>query len=565
MTKRKSTSTEVEKTVSNEDVQTPTLKKTKLTEVRKEEALVPTKHQQKKRKRRQEQKTKQAKKKKQTNKKIKKVASQLIWSEIEELIGKYTIEKGPHLIQKASPSGLFRSVFSYDGENRPLTHWVEMLKIRSRIDLTETQRMQQTCDEPHCVNHSVIRELYVDSVVNLAANDVLLLQRMIERNSRLATTEEIKNNIRSFDRPCIVWTGACYGNEPWLKYSSISAPAYQVTWELENKATVPDGLICLHLCKTKTCVEPQHINPGTYQQNQEHRVRDGTDMKGEKHPCAKINDETAKQIYLAGIAGESAKERAIRFGAHINTVRSIDRLEQWSHVHSEEDKKQARPIKKQKKRLNHETVRAIRKEISTGMSRTQIMAKFGISKHIFQDIKSGRRHQNVFNTPEEQKEADEEKALCQLKKDQMRMENACEKIPHETFPDPCWIYQKARVGNYGSFKFHGIQFGAHVASYLLFHGEIPEDLIVLHKCGNTLCCAKEHLEVGTYSQNNGADRLRDGTLPMGENHHSAKLTLQQVRGIRAAQGTHLKIAKQFNTTINTVYSIRTRKSWRHVV
>ena len=570
MTKRKSTAVteDIINTESKEEV--PAVKKTKVVNESKEEAPVPTDIKRKKRQRRTQakrtkapKKKKEAKKKKQSKRK-KKVASQLIWSEIEELIGKHTVEKGPHLIQKASASGVFRSHFSYDGENRPLSHWIEMLKIRSRIDLTETQIMQRTCEEQHCVNHSVIRQLNVDSVVNLAANDIMLLRRMIERNSRLATAEEIKNNIRSFEQPCRVWTGIFLGPEhPWIHFSNIAKAAYQVTWELENNTTLPEGKICLHLCKTKTCVEPQHIYPGTYQRNnKEDRERDGTALKGEKNPCAKISDATAKEIYLAGIAGESAKKRASRFGAHIDTVRCIDRLKQWSHVLTEEEKKLARPIKKHKASLNNEVVRAIRREIAKGIKRKHILDKFGISGGIFHNIKSGKTYQDVLDTPEEQKEADDEKELLQLKKDQLRLENACEKIPHETLPDPCWIYQNYQEGDYGSFSY-GTKTGAHVASYLMFHGEIPEGMVVRHKCGNTLCCAKEHLEVGTYSQNNGEDRLRDGTLPTGETHSSAKVTLQQVRGIRAAKGTYIEIAKQFNTNRGIVAAIRQGKTWRH--
>ncbi len=41
----------------------------------------------------------------------------------------------------------------------------------------------------------------------------------------------------------------------------------------------------------------------------------------------------------------------------------------------------------------------------------------------------------------------------------------------------------------------------HRKSYEVFVGPIPDDLIVRHKCDNTICCNPEHLELGTKKDN----------------------------------------------------------------
>ena len=100
-----------------------------------------------------------------------------------------------------------------------------------------------------------------------------------------------------------------------------------------------------------------------------------------------------------------------------------------------------------------------------------------------------------------------------------------------------------------------------------FIGERPEGLLVLHGPNGKLDNSVLNLSYGTHKENN-LDRLRDGTMPLGETHFKAKLTEDDIRIIFALDflGWHKKnIAKLFNTTYQNIHVILIGNTWKHVI
>lgn len=74
----------------------------------------------------------------------------------------------------------------------------------------------------------------------------------------------------------------------------------------------------------------------------------------------------------------------------------------------------------------------------------------------------------------------------------------------------CWLWtgakrkgriRKNKFATYGAFGYKGKSLSAHVVSYLIFNGKIPNGLEIDHLCRNTLCVNPFHLEAVTHSEN----------------------------------------------------------------
>ena len=125
--------------------------------------------------------------------------------------------------------------------------------------------------------------------------------------------------------------------------------------------------------------------------------------------------------------------------------------------------------------------------------------------------------------------------------------------------DTCWLWigGKNKAG-YSAFNIDKHMHSGHRVAYELWIGEIPDDLVVRHKCRNRHCVNPEHLEIGTHKENT-QDQFRDGTL------YKAKLTAEQVQDIRNRVGqTSKELADEFGVHQTTIASIIARKTWSHI-
>jgi hypothetical protein len=123
----------------------------------------------------------------------------------------------------------------------------------------------------------------------------------------------------------------------------------------------------------------------------------------------------------------------------------------------------------------------------------------------------------------------------------------------------CWEWLGNKTdGGYGRFRLDGRRQLAHRLSYEAYYGPIPEDILVLHRCNNTSCVNPNHLYLGGASENM-KDRVRD------LNQHSAKLTENEVRGIRGAliltKIPQHTLAYMFGVSDGTISEIKHNKRW----
>lgn len=82
------------------------------------------------------------------------------------------------------------------------------------------------------------------------------------------TKESILKRVLVDASGCLLWTGPCtrhgYG-QVWMygKHQAI----HRLFWETMNNATIPDGMVIDHLCRTRNCVNIHHMEVVTPAEN----------------------------------------------------------------------------------------------------------------------------------------------------------------------------------------------------------------------------------------------------------------------------------------------------------
>lgn len=96
--------------------------------------------------------------------------------------------------------------------------------------------------------------------------------------------------------------------------------------------------------------------------------------------------------------------------------------------------------------------------------------------------------------------------------------------------EDCIEYEGSKDGDgYGMFSIRGYQIRAHRYAYMQHYGDIPDGLIVMHKCDNPSCINPEHLILGTIADNNKDRDNKGHQTPMrGPSNGNAWLTERQI-------------------------------------
>lgn len=161
-------------------------------------------------------------------------------------------------------------------------------------------------------------------------------------------------------------------------------------------------------------------------------------------------------------------------------------------------------------KFNDRQVNVIRAAWKYGMSTVTLGGVFGIGPTSIQRIVSGRTYQGV-PWGDGVQAATREGVISYRTQRRILFDRQWIGEPNSG----CWLWT-GRLGTdgYGAFLIGKIGMNAHRAAWLLYKGEIPDGLLVLHRHPERLCCNPDHLYLGTPWEN-VQDTIRDGNQPCG--------------------------------------------------
>jgi len=147
--------------------------------------------------------------------------------------------------------------------------------------------------------------------------------------------------------------------------------------------------------------------------------------------------------------------------------------------------------------------------------------------------------------------------------------------PHCPELGPCWIWTASRYSNgYGQFwdpehgRCEGLRqlSGAHRYSYKIHFGEIPDGLVVLHKCDNKICVNPAHLHAAPQAANM-QDMKAKGRSRRGQDRWNAVFTNEQVIEIKQSASdlaTRRDLAQRFGVRLNYIWAIQAGRRWKYI-
>jgi predicted XRE-type DNA-binding protein len=147
-----------------------------------------------------------------------------------------------------------------------------------------------------------------------------------------------------------------------------------------------------------------------------------------------------------------------------------------------------------------------------------------------------------------------------------------------------WVAGKNQKG-YGEFKIDGSMYRANRVSWIICNSnEIPDGMIICHKCDNPSCVNPNHLFLGTHSENmvdmtkkdsaakgmyNGANTHPENRpSPAGEINGRSKLKETDVEKIlimyHEDNKSQFEISENFGVSESTISLIVNGKTWKNI-
>lgn len=200
------------------------------------------------------------------------------------------------------------------------------------------------CTYPTC-------DLYADSAVTLCdahkwrrrnGKDMdAPVARLLPRGTGLAERLYARLDISGGPDACWEWTGHRRKRRSrGLAYARMciggNATDYvhRVSYVV-HIGPIPDGMLVCHSCDNPSCGNPAHLFLGTTQDNTADKVAKGRQLRGQRHPRAKLSAADVKEIRATPNLEDLAVRSALaeRFGVTQPAIENVARGRSWRELY----------------------------------------------------------------------------------------------------------------------------------------------------------------------------------------------------------------------------------------
>jgi len=146
---------------------------------------------------------------------------------------------------------------------------------------------------------------------------------------------------RAMDSRCWEWQGSLnrkgYGQ---FGMNGTSIGAHRIAWQF-TRGPIPKGMLLLHGCDNRRCVNPIHLSLGTNAENMHDMVQKDRQSRGPRHAaimagqtngCAKLTEALVSAIRQAYAAGTSRADLAERYAVTRKNIDLVVTRKTWKHV-----------------------------------------------------------------------------------------------------------------------------------------------------------------------------------------------------------------------------------------
>ena len=135
---------------------------------------------------------------------------------------------------------------------------------------------------------------------------------------------------------CWNWNGnkvSGYGRFSIGAKSLGNVLAHRFSWEMHNNKEIPKGMVVMHSCDNPLCVNPSHLNIGTYMENTHDMLKKGRHTYiahvGEKNGKSVLNEKIVREIRQSNM---NHAELGRFYGVATSTIRGVRSGRTWVHV-----------------------------------------------------------------------------------------------------------------------------------------------------------------------------------------------------------------------------------------